>query len=73
MDRPPTNPKDQVLPCADPRCPQCRLPFAVVQAGVLIIESRHGGEVHRNVLTLEWVLEQLRSSALPTSQETPAA
>lgn len=35
------------------RCGQCGLPWAKVQNGVLVVESRHHGERHVNVIALE--------------------
>lgn len=43
-------------------CSTCRLPFAVVENGVLVIESRHHGEKHTNVLSLEAVYELVKAS-----------
>ncbi len=34
------------------RCCHCGLPWAKVQAGVLIIESKHHGDKHVNVIPL---------------------
>lgn len=34
------------------RCSKCGLPFARVQNGVLIIESKHRGETHVNVIAV---------------------
>jgi hypothetical protein len=34
------------------RCSKCGLPYARVQNGVLIIESKHRGETHVNVIAL---------------------
>lgn len=34
------------------RCGQCGLPWAKVQNGVLVVESRHHGERHVNVIAL---------------------
>jgi hypothetical protein len=48
------------------QCGACDLPFATVQAGVLVIISRHGGDKHTNVLRLEDV-ERL----LAESKQTP--
>lgn len=42
------------------RCAQCGLPFARIQNGVLVVESRHHGQVHVNVLSLANILELLQ-------------
>lgn len=34
------------------RCAVCELPYARVQNGVLIIESRHHGQVHVNAIPI---------------------
>ena len=34
------------------RCAQCGLPFARLQGGTLIIESKHRGRVHVNVIAV---------------------
>jgi hypothetical protein len=34
-------------------CDKCGLPFARVQGGALVIESRHHGQVHVNVLSVD--------------------
>ncbi len=41
------------------RCIQCDRPFAVLRAGVLHIQSVHGGEKHWNALSLEQVRQLL--------------
>lgn len=45
------------VPCG---CAGCELPFAYIQNGVLVIESRHHGEQHVNVLALAQVIELLQ-------------
>ncbi len=35
------------------QCGACSLPFGYVQNGVLIIMSKHNGEAHINVLTID--------------------
>jgi hypothetical protein len=35
------------------RCGQCGLPWAKLSNGVLVVESRHHGERHVNVIALE--------------------
>ena len=42
------------------RCSDCHLPFARVQEGVLIIESKHDRVKHMNVIRLEDVVELLQ-------------
>jgi hypothetical protein len=39
------------------RCSKCGLPFARVQNGVLIVESKHRGETHVNVIPLAHLIE----------------
>lgn len=34
------------------RCAVCGLPWATVRGGVLMVESRHGGKVHVNTISL---------------------
>jgi hypothetical protein len=50
------------------KCSCCDLPFAVVQRGVLVIQSRHHGERHVNVLTLE-ELRRMLDAAIQTHNE----
>lgn len=49
----------------DPRvalpCCACSSPWGYVQGGALVVESRHHGERHRNVLTLERVRDLLEA------------
>jgi hypothetical protein len=40
------------MPTHTCECSCCRLPLARIQNGVLIIESRHHGERHTNVIAL---------------------
>lgn len=42
------------------RCDECNLPYARVQDGVLVIESRHYGVKHTNVIRLEDMIELLQ-------------
>ena len=42
------------------RCEQCGLPFARIQNGVLVVESRHHGQVHLNVISLAAIRELLQ-------------
>lgn len=37
------------------RCACCGLPYARVQGGCLVVESRHHGEKHTNAISLEEV------------------
>lgn len=39
------------------RCSECGLPFARIQNGVLIVESKHNGETHVNVITIAAIAE----------------
>lgn len=39
------------------KCACCGLPFARIENGVLIIESRHHGEKHTNVIPLSDLIE----------------
>lgn len=43
-------------------CHCCTLPFGYVQGGALVIVSRHNGDKHVNVLTLEKVKALLEES-----------
>jgi hypothetical protein len=45
-----TEPRRIVLRC---QCGHCELPFAYVQNGVLLIQSRHSGETHINAVRIE--------------------
>ena len=38
------------------RCGQCGLPWAKISNGVLVVESRHHGDRHVNVIALEELL-----------------
>lgn len=44
------------------KCACCDLPFAVVQRGVLVIQSRHHGQKHSNVITLEELRRMLEQA-----------
>lgn len=46
------------------RCAICRLPWAKIRNGVLIVESRHHGAVHVNVIALS-ELEKLTCQSAP--------
>ena len=39
------------------RCPTCGVPYARLDGNVLVIESRHHGEKHVNVITVDKLLE----------------
>jgi hypothetical protein len=51
-----TTPEPIVLKCA---C--CDLPFATIQRGVLMVNSRHHGDKHVNVVTLQDLIQWLRT------------
>jgi hypothetical protein len=42
------------------RCEQCGLPFGRIQNGVLVVESRHHGQVHMNVISLATIQKLLQ-------------
>lgn len=42
------------------RCDCCGLPYARIQQGALVVESRHHGDKHTNVVALEALLELCR-------------
>lgn len=44
------------------QCGACTLPFATIQAGVLVILARHNGERHTNVVTLADLERMLKES-----------
>lgn len=56
-------------------CGECRLPFAVIENGMLIIQSRHNGVSHRNVIPLLMAVDlgDARSQAPAPEKETSAA
>lgn len=56
-------------------CGECRLPFAVIENGMLIILSRHNGVSHRNVIPLLMAVDlgDARSQAPAPEKETSAA
>jgi hypothetical protein len=39
------------------RCATCELPFARVQNGVLIVESRHHGQIHVNTIPIAALMQ----------------
>lgn len=43
-------------------CDKCRLPYARVQNGCLVIESRHHGEIHTNAIPLAQVRALLEAA-----------
>lgn len=51
-------------------CSICRLPFARIENGVLIIESRHHGDKHTNVISLKTLLELISASDYETREAT---
>jgi hypothetical protein len=46
------------------RCAVCNLPWAKIRNGVLIVESRHHGAIHVNVIAVDEVV-RLRSANAP--------
>lgn len=48
---------DKVIPGIPLRCSACGLPFARIQNGVLIIESKHHGQTHVNAVSLMSIVE----------------
>lgn len=42
------------------KCSCCDLPFATIQRGVLMVNSRHHGDKHVNVVTIRDLIEMLR-------------
>jgi hypothetical protein len=46
------------------RCEICKLPWAKIRNGVLIVESRHHGAVHVNVIAVS-ELEKLATQNAP--------
>lgn len=49
------------------RCTVCGLPWARIENGVLIVESRHHGQRHVNVMSLRQLVELQE----PESQQWP--
>ena len=47
-------------------CACCTLPFGYVQNGVLMIVSKHGGDKHTNMITLEELRRLLERTASTT-------
>ena len=47
-----------VLRC---QCGQCGLPYARLQNGCIIIESRHHGETHQNVMPIATLAEMAKA------------
>jgi len=45
------------------RCAICNLPWAKIRNGVLIVESRHHGAVHVNVIAVDEVAQMRRANA----------
>lgn len=45
------------------RCAVCNLPWAKIRNGVLIVESRHHGAVHVNVIAVDEVVRMHRANA----------
>lgn len=42
------------------RCAKCGLPWATIQNGVLMVESKHNGDKHTNVITLAELVKLLQ-------------
>lgn len=53
-------------------CTCCRRPFARVEHGMLIIESRHGGEKHVNAIPLSEIVK-LATTCVILSEEAVMA
>ena len=47
------------------RCATCELPYARLQNGVLIIESRHHGQIHVNTIPIAVLLQQNQPAEKP--------
>lgn len=62
-----------LMPMTDPfRCRVCGLPFARLQNGSLLVESKHHGEKHVNVVSVwDLVLLVLRRVASVEERSTP--
>lgn len=61
-----------VLRCT---CGACRLPFAKIINGALVIESVHHGERHRNAIGIDHLLRLLSEQPereRPSREERPA-
>jgi hypothetical protein len=53
-----------IMPPPEPivlKCACCDLPFATIQRGVLMVNSRHHGDKHVNVVTLQDLIQWLRT------------
>lgn len=46
------------------RCATCNLPFARIQHGALVIQSRHHGEAHTNAISLAELKTLLEAEGL---------
>ncbi len=55
------------------QCSCCKLPFARIQNGVLIIESRHHGEKHTNVISLADLIQLIYGVDASDKQNSRAA
>lgn len=52
-----------IMPPPEPivlKCACCDLPFATIQRGVLMVNSRHHGDKHVNVVTLQDLIQWLQ-------------
>lgn len=58
------------------RCGQCGLPWAKISNGVLVVESRHHGDRHVNVIALEALLrlwaEAIEAQDITVLEPVPA-
>jgi hypothetical protein len=50
-------------------CSTCRLPFARIENGCLIIESRHHGSRHTNTISLDVLEEKVRRSHFEATEK----
>ena len=49
-------------------CEKCKLPFARVVAGALVIESRHHGKKHTNVVSISELVEIARKQGVKVAR-----
>lgn len=52
------------------KCSCCDLPFATIQRGVLMVNSRHHGDKHVNVITLAELVSRLQPEGEQECQTT---
>lgn len=55
------NPLARTIPCTNPHCHR---PVATIVNGSLVIISRHGGEKHQGIISLETLLQLLQQNSL---------